>query len=100
MIEKVFFLCVCVCTVKCPLNVPMCRKLDAMMAPQMTKLASDIKEQHYQRAPPQRLKNILFCPEMLMYKCIESLDLININTEIVVYHQHFSSEVMDSLRYD
>ncbi|XP_025082631.1 vacuolar fusion protein CCZ1 homolog [Pomacea canaliculata] len=39
--------------VKCPLNVPMCRKLDAMMAPQMTKLASDIKEQHYQRAPPQ-----------------------------------------------
>lgn len=40
--------------VKCALNVPLCRKLDAMLAPQMTKLASDIKEQHYQRAVPPR----------------------------------------------
>lgn len=46
--------------VKCPLNVPLCRKLDAMLAPQMTKLASDIKEQHYQRAAPQSTTDPMF----------------------------------------
>lgn len=46
--------------VKCALNVPICRKLDAMLAPQMTKLASDIKEQHYQRAPPPSLADPMF----------------------------------------
>lgn len=47
-------------SVKCALTVPVCRKLDAMLAPQMTKLASDIKEQHYQRAAPPSSTDPMF----------------------------------------
>ena len=36
-------------TVRSPLNVPLCRKLDAVLGPQMTKLASDISEQYSKR---------------------------------------------------
>lgn len=35
--------------VRSPLNVPLCRKLDAVLGPQMTKLASDISEQYSKR---------------------------------------------------
>ncbi|KAI8797551.1 vacuolar fusion protein CCZ1 [Biomphalaria glabrata] len=35
--------------VRSPLTVPLCRKLDSMLGPQMTKLASDISEQYNKR---------------------------------------------------
>lgn len=35
--------------VKSPMNVPLCRKLDAALGPQMSKLASDIGEQYSKR---------------------------------------------------
>ncbi|XP_059170068.1 vacuolar fusion protein CCZ1 homolog isoform X2 [Physella acuta] len=35
--------------VRSPLNVPLCRKLDSVLGPQMTKLASDISDQYNKR---------------------------------------------------
>uniref|UniRef100_A0A0B7A1T9 CCZ1/INTU/HSP4 first Longin domain-containing protein n=1 Tax=Arion vulgaris TaxID=1028688 RepID=A0A0B7A1T9_9EUPU len=42
------------------LNLPMCRKLDSVLGPQMTRLASDINEQHNKRTAVLNLSEPLF----------------------------------------